>query len=183
MLIRIRATVLLLASLTACHGSPPQAPVPDNFSRLPFQLSASADVLPASDQELIYARVLDFFRPAGSAVREIDAAILPAAAADSDVTLDSAMVARLVQSLGSNRYCFPGSLPSCLHHRGGRLRLSPVHGLDPDRARVAVHFQGKADPYGPGTMVSETEVFLVGRVRDSWRILAHAQGSGVVPTP
>jgi hypothetical protein len=37
-----------------------------------------------------------------------------------------------------------------------------------------VHFEGYGGPYAPGTAFSDTEVFLVTRQKDKWRIEMHA---------
>jgi hypothetical protein len=37
-----------------------------------------------------------------------------------------------------------------------------------------VHFEGYSGPYAPGTAFSDTEVFLVARQKDKWRIEMHA---------
>jgi hypothetical protein len=107
-------------------------------------------------------------------MRWLDREVLPAARGDSIGALDSALVTRLILALGPSHFCMYREVPSCSGRPGGSLRLSQVYGLSPDQARVVVHFEGYGGPYAPGTAFSDTEVFLVGRQKDKWRIATHA---------
>ncbi len=166
---------ILFLLLTGCYSRSAEGPVPSDYSRLPFAPATGAVTLAPADQEAIYLRVLQFYRPAGSDTRRIDEQLLPVSSADSATPLDPALARRLVQQLGSTHYCFSGTVPSCLDKMGGGLRLSTIDGLAADQARVAVHYSG-GQVYAPGAAFSGTEVFLMKRETSGWRIVAHAPG-------
>jgi hypothetical protein len=161
-------------ALGACHGSAPQAPAPAEFNRSPYREAAESAAVSAADEEAIYLTVLEFFRPSGQQMRWLDREVLPAARGDSIGALDSALVTRLILALGPSHFCTYREVPACSGRPGGSLRLSQVYGQSPDRARVVVHFEGYSGPYAPGTAFSDTEVFLVARQKDKWRIEMHA---------
>jgi len=165
----------LVGGLAGCHSAPPSSPYPTGYSLSPYRQPAETAAVSPADREAIYHIVLQFYRPTHEQVRWIDQEALPTAPGDSVRAIDPALIARLVQSLGSSRYCIQGGVPACpLHPTGGSLRVSEIYGLNHGQVRLAVHFTGYAGPYASGSAYAGTEVFLVERENDQWRIAAHA---------
>jgi len=167
---RAAAGALLLAG---CHGAAGPAPSPASVSPSPFRQPNETVSLPQDAVQAIYTAVLQFYRPAGGQVRWLDLRLLPATPHDTAATLDQALASRLIQGLGSARYCLDEAASRCTGLPGGRLRLSPVYGLTADEARVVVDFQGIGRPYAPETAYSGTQVFLLQRQTDAWNIRVH----------
>jgi hypothetical protein len=166
--------------LAACGSTGPSQPVPADLSLSPLREPAETLSLAPEDQEAIYLSVLRFYRPSGDQVRWLDLRLLPAAAADTAVTLDRALALRLIQSLGT-RFCLQDSPGNCAGGSGGVLRVTPVYGMTTERARLVVQFEAVAGPYAPGTAFSGTEVFLVEKRDKEWRISVHAPVSAEAP--
>ena len=131
-------------------------------------------MLALADQEGIYRAVLHFYRPAGPNVRWLDPQVLPVSVADTGAVWDRSLMLRLIDWLGPARFCLQDAYPTCAGRSGGVLRVSPIYGSAPGRARLIVAFEGVGGPYAPSTAYSGLEVFLVEQHGGEWRIRTHA---------
>jgi hypothetical protein len=171
-----RALILALAS-SACHHAPLPPVTPQAVRTAPYPQGPETAVADRAVQEGIYRAVLQFYRPGPGQSRWLDPQLLPSAPADTERVMDAALAHRLVAAMGRGSFCLLHG-PGCAHTRGGVLHLSLPYATGPDVARVIVRFEGLAGPYAPGTAFSGTEVFVLVRVGNTWKIHAHSSAPG-----
>jgi hypothetical protein len=172
------APALALALLlSGCHRAPLPPLTPQVVSTAPYPQGQEAAVTDAGLQQDIYRAVLQFYRPGPGQSRWLDRRLLPSVPGDTGRVMDAALAGRLVTAMGRGSFCLLHGR-GCSHTRGGVVHLSLPYATGPDVARVIVQFDGLSGPYAPGTAFGGTEVFVLVRAGNGWKIHAHQSASG-----